>query len=297
MVDIVTTDCGKCGMFTWKSVLATHYLVSADTFRTLGQPLVTGRPLADADAWGARLVAVVNRSLARDNFQYGEAVGRLIFVSRATAAWYKVVGVVEDQPRTGFGAGLEPPYAVYLSVLQHPARSVDLVVRAPTDSTTLAAVERGLHDTLGGRARFTRTSAAGFAAREAAPTRWLGDLFGLEGWVMLGIATLGTFAAMRLWVLSLRFELAVRRAVGARRRDILRFVLWRALGVALGGVAFALWAGLIAWEQLAAVFAGLPPWDPQAALRIAPLLIGAALAGALPPAWQAAHAAPQRALS
>ncbi|HEX4574885.1 MAG TPA: FtsX-like permease family protein, partial [Gemmatimonadales bacterium] len=245
MVDVVTTDCGKCfidGVWVpWKSVPATHYLVSADTFRALGQPVVAGRPIGDADAWGARRVAVVNRSLARDHFQHGAPVGRGIYVGRIPGAWYTVVGVVDDPPRSGFGAGLEPPYAVYLSVLQHPARSVDLVLRAPPDSTALAAVERGLRDTLGAGARFVHTSAAEFGAREAAPTRWVGNLFGLEGWVMLVIATVGTFAMMRLWVVSLRFELAVRRAVGARGRDILRFVLWRALGVAVGGVAFGLW--------------------------------------------------------
>ena len=46
------------------------------------------------------------------------------------------------------------------------------------------------------------------------------------------------------------------------------------------------------WGGLATVVARLPEWDMLLALHIAPLLAGAAFAGALPPAWQAARAPP-----
>ena len=45
---------------------------------------------------------------------------------------------------------------------------------------------------------------------------------------MLALACGGTFALMRLWVLSLLTELGLRRAVGARRRHLSGFVLLRA---------------------------------------------------------------------
>jgi hypothetical protein len=64
---------------------------------------------------------------------------------------------------------------------------------------------------------------------------------------------------------------------------LLRFALirpWRVACCAFG------------WGALATVVAGLPEWDVLLALRTAPILLGAALAGALPPALQAARAAP-----
>lgn len=295
MVDLVITDCGRCAQgglpFPLHPVPATHYLVSADTFRVLGLGVVAGRGIVAADRWNTARVAVVNRSLATRHFQQGRAVGRKILIDRTRADWYTVVGIVEDQRPVGFGAGLQPPFAVYLSVLQHPARAVDLFVRRPGDAAMITAVEGALRGGLGEDAT-ARVSGAKLLSAEVAPLQWFGRMFGMEGWVILMIATLGTFVVMRLWVTSLAYEFGLRRSVGARRRDILLFVLLRAAAVAASGVAIGLWVGLFLWGALATVVAGLPEWDMLLALRIAPLLAGAAFAGALQPAWQAARAAP-----
>jgi putative ABC transport system permease protein len=258
----------------------------------LGRALVAGRGISDADGWDADHVAVVNQSLAARHFERGAAVGRRILVGGADAEWHRVGGIGRDQPPTGFGGGLEPPEAVYLSALQHPAPSVDLVVRAPTDSATGAAIEHDVRGSLGRGTRIRRVSGAALAAAETAPLRWFGGMFAMEGWLLLTSATLGTFVVMRLWVTSRLYELGLRRAVGARRRAVLGFVLSRAAGVAIGGVAIGLWFGLVVWGTLSTIVAGLPPWDLGAALRIAPLLMGAALAGAWLPAWKAARTAP-----
>jgi hypothetical protein len=122
-----------------------------------------------------------------------------------------------------------------------------------------AVVERQLRATMGRGTQVVRESASRVLAAQAAPYRWFGRMFGVEGWATLAVATLGTFVVMRLWMMSLRYELGVRRAVGARRRDLLAFVM-------------------------------------GTALRFAPLLLGATLAGALPPTWEAARAAPRRLL-
>jgi hypothetical protein len=287
-VDVVTTDCGQCSLgglaYPLHPVAATHYLVSADTFRVLDLALVAGRGISDADRWGGPRVAVVSRSLAEHHFQQGEAVGRRILVGGAEPEWYTVVGVVADRRPAGFGGGFQPLDAVYLSVLQHPGRAVEVFMRGMPGSALLNAVPHGVAVRPG--------SVTALVAAEVAPLRWFGRMLGVEGWVILGLATLGCFVVMRLWVASLRYELGVRRAVGARRRAVIGFVLARAAGVAVGGVLIGLWVGLMAWGALATVVAGLPAWDLQAALRYAPVLAGATLAGALWPAWQAARARP-----
>lgn len=296
MVDLVTTDCGAC---TWGTislplhpVMATHYLVSPDTFRTLGLSVTAGRGITTADAWRAERVAVVSGSLALHHFQDGKAVGRRILVGGGRRDWYRVVGVVADQRPAGFGAGLQPPDAVYLSVLQHPPPAVELLVRPARDSESGGA-SGDVRDALGSTAaRVVRLDARAFLATQAAPLLWFARAFQTEGWVLLVLATAGTFVVMQLWVISLQMELGVRRAVGARRAHILGFVLARAAGVGGVGLAIGLWAGLIVWGALASVAAGLGPWDPAAAMGYAPLLVGATLGGALWPAWRATHATP-----
>ncbi len=294
-VDVVWSDFSDCAFgfrtLPLKACDASHWVVSADSFRALGLRVIAGRPLTDHDGWLAPRVAVISRSLAPIG-DAGKAVGQTVRIGHGLDDPYTVVGVVEDLHPTGFGGGLEPRAAVFLSVLQHPPTAVDLLVRGRLSSGALAGVARTIHDTLGPRAGVARVSEAGLLAAEAAPLRWFAGMFGMEGWALLALATLGTFAMMWLWVSSLLGELGVRRAVGARRRQVLGYVVPRALLVAAGGSVFGWWLGLMLWDTLADVIAGLPAWDPGAVLRYGLLLGVAALAGALLPAWRAAHTPP-----
>jgi putative ABC transport system permease protein len=294
--DGILTDCGRCAWggiaVLWKLPFVTHYLVSADTFRTLNLKVLEGRGITSHDAFDAPRVAVVSASLARDNFEGGRAVGRRLQIGHGLPDWYTVVGFVPVQVPCGYGGGLQPSYALYLSVLQHPARTVDLMVRGPAASSLIANVQRALRATLGGEVAVRETSEARYVAREASPVRWFGGLYGALGWIMLALATLGTCVVMWLWVSSITHDLAVRRAVGARRRDIFRFVLSRATGVAASGLVFGLWCGLMVWGALTSVVAGLPSWEPSVLIRISALLALAALVGALLPAWRIAHTSP-----
>lgn len=294
--DGILTDCGRCAWggiaVPWRLPFVTHFLVSADTFRLLNLRVLEGRELTDRDTFDAPRVAVVSASLAAENFEGGHAVGRRLQIGHGLFDWYTVVGVVADQLPAGYGGGLEPPDALYLSVLQHPAQAVDLLVRAPPDPQVVARVRGTLRVSLGPEVAVTQVREAAYVTAEAAPVRWFGRLYGVEGWIILAIATLGTFVVMWLWVASLSHDLAVRRAVGARRRDILGFILVRAVGVGLAGVAFGLWCGMSVWSALTSIIAGLPPWEPMPLLRYALLLVMAALAGALLPAWRATRTAP-----
>src|SRR6266853_289497 len=285
MNDVLTADWG--GYFGLPHVVfATHYLISADTFRTLRLPVLAGRAITTADDWDAPRVAVVSHSLATKNFEGGQVVGRKIQIIRGTFDWYTVVGVVADQSPTALGAKLQPREAVYLSVLQHPAPTLELLVRGTVPAAGILPSSHG--DVVAGAA----AGEVNLIAAEAAPLAWFGRMFGAEGWVVLLLATLGTFVVMRLWVLALRYELGLRRAVGATRRDVLGFVFVRALLVGALGIVIGLWLGGRVWGGLASVVQGLPAWDTGAALQFGALLAVATLAGALWPARRVAWARP-----
>jgi hypothetical protein len=136
--------------------------------------------------------------------------------SRDRADWYTVVGIVEDRRSVGFGAGLQPPFAVYLSVLQHPARSVDLFVQRPGNPGRITA-----HAT-------APVSGADLLAAEVAPLRWFGRMFGMEGWAILSVR----FVLLRAAVVA-----AGGVAVG----------LW--VGVFLWGALATVVAGLPEWDM------------------------------------------------
>jgi putative ABC transport system permease protein len=293
----VTTDCGRCSesgiWLRWHVKPATHQFVSADTFRLLGVHLVAGRGITAGDGPSAPRVAVVSRSLALREFEGGKPIGRRIRAGDDGADWSTVVGVVDDPRPVGLGGALQPRYTVYLSVLQHPPRSAELLVRAPHRYDVNRDVRPALQAALGPRVPIpTGRRESSRLVAETAPLVWFSRAFAMQGWAMLGMAVIGAFALMNLWVRSLLGELGVRRAVGARRRELLRFVLVRAMGVGVAGVATGLWFGWPLWGELPRVVPGLDPWSASTVSRLGCVLVGAALAGALVPAWRAARMTP-----
>jgi hypothetical protein len=292
-VDVATTDCGQCaqgGIFVpHRQVPAVHHLVSPDSFRALGLPVRAGRGIADTDSWRAPRVAVVSADLARRHFQDGHAVGRLIRIGRAAGAWYTVVGIAGDRPVGGFGGAGQPPFAVYLSIAQHPPRAAELLLDAPVGGGSgVAAVPEVLRVASIGRPE----TLSALRAAQAAPHRWFARLIRLEGWAALGAAALGMFAVTRLWVRTRLPELAVRRALGARRRHVLGFVTARAAAVTGGGVVVAWWLAPLVSDVAARVVPGLPGWHPGQAFAPVAALTLATAAGVMAPAWRVATEPP-----
>jgi hypothetical protein len=285
----ITTDCGQCyegGIYLrLKRPLATHHFVSPDTFRTLGMRLVAGRGLTAEDGWEAPRVAVVNRALAERHFQDGAAIGRDLAVGNLRDRWFTVVGVVEDRPASTLGAGKLPPNTVYLSLLQFPPASAELLIKGADPGAVRRAmpplVEVGAVRTLEDVLR-----------AEAAPLSWFGRWTGFLGWAMVLLAGIGLFAFARLWVMSLWPEIGIRRAAGASRGRILGMILGRAAAVGALGVAVGAWFGPAAWLTLPAVLPGLPAWDSSVLLQHGVVLVLLMSLGATVPLWQAVRESP-----
>jgi cell division protein FtsX len=296
MADLGTTDCGDCVLgnqkFQFHPVMVGYHAVIADTFQAMGMKIVSGRGLTAADSWNAPRVAVVSRSLASAHFEKRGAVGRGIYIGEGLNNFYQVVGVVDDPPATAFGARIGAQYNVYLSVLQHPPATAELLVRSD-DPARIGRVRMALLATPGLAVRDSAgASEASLPTAEMAPTRWFARVIALEGWIMLVVVVAGVFALMHLWVNSLRQELAIRRSVGASRPGVVGFVLARASGAVVGGAAFGMWLGIIVWGTMASVIPGMPSWEAGVALRYVPLLAGAAFAGALVPMLRLLREAP-----
>lgn len=299
-VGTVTTDCGRCSEgglpIRWRVKSATHRFVSADSFQMLGVTVVEGRGITSGDGWGAPRVAVINRSLAAREFQDGQPIGRGIRVVDDGDRWSTVVGVVDDPPAVGLGAGIQPRYSVYLSVLQHPPATVDLLAIRPGHGaeSVLSVARTALRSPALDPAA---TPVSALVGGQAAPLRWFAAHFGLQGWAMLAIAALGSLAVTRLWVASLLAELGVRRALGARRRQAVAYVLLRVAAVSAAGIAGGLWFGEAIWSVLEDLVPGLDSWDGGLVIRFGLVLLLSTLLGALPPAWRAARATPASLLS
>jgi hypothetical protein len=237
-VEMALTDCGDCavGMIRTrlKPLLVTEYLASPDTFDALGVKMIEGRGFTRDDRADAPRVAVVTRSLAQIGFQRGEAVGRDIRIrsgepgANPDGEWFRVVGIVDDYTGNGYGVGQQAPLGVFLSVIQHPPRQAELLVRGGSDARE--DVRRAAGDSQLTIERMISEEELMLAAQQ--PNRWFGNLFGLLGAMILLIGGIGSLVVMRAWLVTLIPELGLRRALGAGR--------WRLVGNVLGRLLFAL---------------------------------------------------------
>src|SRR6185503_10641322 len=133
-----------------------------------------------------------SRSLGGREFQDGNPIGRRIYAGDRDSTGSLVVGVVEDQLPLGLGGSLQPRYAIYLSVLQHPPRTVDLLIR---DAADTQMVTRALATTaIGAAGSYSWTSERALYQSAIAPVQWFARRFAAQGWMLLGLAAFGIIA-------------------------------------------------------------------------------------------------------
>lgn len=279
-VDRLSTECGQCyvgGIFLkWRDLDATYHTVSADTFQARGVRVVEGRGFTAADRLEGQPVAVVNLHLARRYFESGQALGHAVFPGgRLGGTAYRVVGVVDDGGVEGLGGGQGPLERIYLSSLQHPATRMEVWTSSRATSPFISAPK----------------AFPTYLAAEHRPLQWFGRWFAVVGLVTLLLGSAGTGALLWLWVLALRPELGIRRAVGARRGQILLFLMGPACRTGLaGGAAGLIFFGPVLWPEISRLAPGIPWWQPGLVWPVAALLVVVAAVGALVPGLAATRA-------
>ena len=111
------------------------------------------------------------------------------------------------------------------------------------------------------------------------------------------IALLGITFAMSIWVGGMLPELAVRRCVGARRRDVLLHVVCRSAGVAIAGVALGILVAELTSGPLSSIVAGIQAYDAAGFCQIALMTIVVTALAVSFPAWRACTLEPVAILS
>ncbi|PKO58873.1 MAG: ABC transporter permease [Betaproteobacteria bacterium HGW-Betaproteobacteria-18] len=226
------------------------YFTPGPLLRTLGLKLVEGRDLTDADVDEIDLsndnrlghVAIITQALAKKLFPgNASAVGKHVFLgTSADAPEYEIVGVVErlQSPWSQHGNAGELPLITAIRPIQS---YVDYVVR--TEPGQIDRVMRDAEEALT-RAGSERLVIGKFTMLDIRDRRYRAD--NAMVWMLLTITVLlllvtasGIVGMATLWVNQRRKQIGVRRALGARRIDILRYfitenVLISSLGIAAG---------------------------------------------------------------
>lgn len=273
--------------------------IEAGYFRTMGIPVLAGREFTENDTAQAPKVAIISERIARDYFPGGpgEALGRRVRAS-LDGEWLTVFGVVADIRQMGLDREVQPmlyvPYQQERELLF--LRFVSFVARTPTPATVVDAMQAEVRRAAPDLPIQSAATIGEAVAASVAPSRFRMVLLVHFATAAMLIATCGIYGVMAYAVAQRRREIGLRMALGATRRDVLRLVLTRALGIVGIGLVAGLAGAVGVTRVLQRFLFGVTPTDPMAFTGVTLLLLGVGLLAAWLPARRATRIDPWDAL-
>jgi putative ABC transport system permease protein len=270
--------------------LAKWINVSPAFFETMGIRLLRGRMLTDEDAISMTLV---DEYLARKYFPDTDPIGQKLMLDggQAVTTIVGVVGTTRDLETT------DPPNGSIYMRLRGSHEEMVLVARTAGDPMRLATALRAQVAALEKDDVIMRLeSMETTLARMLTPRRFTMILLTIFSAIALVVATIGIYGLLQYSATQQTRDIGIRMALGARKTDILRTVLWQGLVLASAGVFVGLGGALALTRVLSSLLYGVTPTDLPTLACVSLLLAGIALAASYVPARRAARVDPMIAL-
>ena len=274
-----------------------HDTVSSGYFGVVGIAVLRGREFTDLDRENSQPVAVVSQSFAREAFGDADPIGQTFgFDLKPSVKDWTVVGVVADVRLNGVREA--PPHMFYVPLAQNPGDEPHfLAVRftgpvAPLQEAIKAVLGRTEPALVLSDWKTLKGRMADDLSGDLATTR-LASIFGGCAVFLAGIGIAGSLGNL---VILRQRELALRLAIGASPRQMLRSVLGDALRLSALGCAvgvLAVWL-LPQIPAIGAVLYSRPGVD--ASLVAAAIALVTALLAGIVPARRAARIDPNQML-
>jgi predicted permease len=249
-----------------ESRVVSFRFVTPRFFATAGIPLRAGRDVEETDTNDRPNVAIVSESFVRQYVPRGkEAIGwRFLAAFRERT----IVGVVGDVRVRGLERQSEPQ--VYVPAAQSADGGMpfympkDLVVKAGSSAASLVPAIREILARADPEQPVSNVRLlADIVDSETAPRLVQVRVLGAFAAIAVVLAGVGIHGLLSFSVAQRGREIAVRMALGATRRDIVRLVGARALALGAAGAAIG---GACAWPAAVALNALLAGIDPTDAL-------------------------------
>ena len=280
--------------------VTTFHIIDRDYFRTLGIPLLSGRPFnVQDDAVGATPVVIISQRLARQVFPGEDPIGRRIRPNISSgpgdAPMRVVVGVVGDVKAEGMGAPSIPES--YVSYAQLPFAPMSVVVRteiAPASMVpTLTSEVQSLDNAL---PLLHVKTLDEYVDDSIVGTRFETFLLGTFGVLAFLLTAVGLYGVISYTVVQRTREMGIRIALGADRTAILGMVVKNGALLACTGALIGLAAAFLLTRLMASLLFGVGPTDPLTFICVPIALITVALFASYIPARRAAKVDPMVAL-
>ena len=268
-------------------------IVTSDYFRALDVPVRRGRLFADSDPETLRPI-ILGESVVRRLWPDGvDPIGQRVWLGNGQVR--TVIGIVGDVHQRTLDAGRTP--TMYLPTTWTWWPTMTLIVRtagapAPLAASLRDAVRRVDPDQAVFDVRTMSAQMQATAAQSQLNARLLG-LFALLGLVLGGVGVAGVLADA---VARRRAELALRMALGATGRRVVREVAARGLVLCVWGLGLGLIGALWLGRALSGLLFGVTAHDPIVFSAVAIVLMGVAAIACWLPASRVTRIDPATAL-
>jgi putative ABC transport system permease protein len=264
-------------------------------------PLAEGRAFSAADRDGSEPVAIVSRTLARQLWPEGHAVGRRIRTAvepvpgSPLADWRTVIGVAADVRQTYTDADRRD---IYVPFMQAPSRYAPVYVRRDGPSPARVEDVRTMIAAMDPAVLVTgETPLAVESDRLLAQPRFLLSVFAAFAVFATLLAMLGIHAVTAYAAQQREREVAIRMALGATRDGVVRMFLRESRGVLAAGTAAGLFGAAAVARTLEQQLQGVRPFDLATTLTTCVVVLAASLLATWWPARRAASKNPVVALN
>jgi putative ABC transport system permease protein len=268
--------------------------ITAEYFKTVTIPLLSGRAFNDQDRAGAPAVAIINQTFAKTLFPDGEPVGQRLQSEEMKGRSILIVGVAADVAPEA-GAASRP--AIYLPFTQFPVPGMSLLLRTAGNPLSLVPTIRARIWALDPNVPLDKIYPLEQKVSEAtASPRFVMSLVGLFAALGMALAAVGIYGVMSYAVAERTKEIGIRRALGANEAGILWAILRQGMFLTLLGVALGLGAAIWATRLLTTLLFGVSATDPMTFAGVSSLLIAVASLACYIPARRATKVDPLVAL-
>jgi predicted permease len=275
--------------------------VEPEYLKTMHIELKEGRFFTHQDSSTSPRVAVVDEEFAKKFFPGESSLGKYFtddFLGGAT----QIVGVVGHVKQWGLDDNKVAIHAeFYVPFEQIPDKSMSDITRRATfvmrvQGDPLSYADRARRELLEMNSEtilFAPKAMSNIVYSESVvEQRFSMTLLGVFAGMALILASVGIYGVLSYTVGQRTREIGIRIAMGARRRNVLRWVIAEGMRMAVVGVAVGVLAALGLTRLMAGLLYGVSAVDPLTFAAVAGVLLIVALVACYIPAWRAMRVDP-----
>jgi predicted permease len=264
-------------------------------FAAIGLPILRGRTFSADERLERANVVVISKGAAEQYFPGEDPIGKHIKpIDSNEFPPYEVIGVAGD---VRWNIAQSPLPTLYWPIFGNGYSFATIVVRSRQDVESLAMpVEKiisRLDPDLPVSNVMTLRQAIGKSTIDSEFDSILVLAFAV---IALVLAAAGLYGVLAYLVAARTAEIGIRIALGARREEVLRLMLFDGLRPALLGLAVGLAGSVAVVREIKSMLYETEPLDPAVFAAVAAMLLVVAALACLAPAWRASRLDPMQAL-